>query len=245
MTLCWSVSRDSGYLAQKVALPSYVTANLFLNLDANSYSGSGVTWSDLSGNGRNATLTNGPTYSGANGGYFHFTDTSFQSAITASVPSLTTWSVECWYRATKSWSANTKVTALVCNEFDLVNKLNYSIGSNNAPSSYNIAGGFYDGSWHTTSGLSPTLNTWYQALVTYNGSIVTQYSNGVSQSTLTYSGTPQSGGAIRIARRWDNASNVATDFYDGDISIVRIYSGALSSAQVLQNFNAIRGRYGI
>ena len=247
MALCWSLSRDSGYLAQSQrSAPTYVTTNLFMNLDAgnaSSYGGAGTTWTDLSGNGRNATLTNGPSFTGLQGGYFHFTDTSFQYAITATVPSLTRWTIEGWYRPTKSLSG--KVTSVVSNEYDLISKLNYSLGSNNAPFSYNFAGGFFDGSWHSTSGLAPSLNTWYQGSVTYDGSTIVQYSNGASQSSLSYAGTSQSGGAIRIARRWDEAANVSSNFFDGDISVVRVYSVALTSAQILQNYNSVKGRYGL
>ena len=225
---------------------NYVNTNLFLNLDAgnsSSYSGTGTTWSDLSGNSRNATLVNNPTYNSSQNGYFHFTDTNFQYAVTATVPSLTNWTIEAWYRTTKSLTG--KVTSVICNEFDLTSKLNYSLGNNLSPSSYNLCGGYYNGSWRTTTGLAPTLNTWYQGAVTYNGSIITQYSNGVSQSTLSYVGTSQSGGAVRIARRWDENATTASNFFDGDISIVRIYNTALSSSQILQNYNAVRGRYGL
>ena len=52
-----------------------VTNNLVLHLDAgdsNSYSGSGTTWTDLSGQGNHATLINNPTYSSNNEGYLSF-----------------------------------------------------------------------------------------------------------------------------------------------------------------------------
>jgi hypothetical protein len=55
--------------------PSAVTSGLVLELDAantKSYTGSGTTWTDLSGNGNNGVLTNGPTYSSLNGGYIVF-----------------------------------------------------------------------------------------------------------------------------------------------------------------------------
>jgi hypothetical protein len=45
--------------------PRIVTDGLVLCLDAGnpkSYTGSGTTWTDLSGNGNNGTLTNSPTY---------------------------------------------------------------------------------------------------------------------------------------------------------------------------------------
>ena len=53
--------------------PSIVTSGLVLCLDpANlrSYTGSGTTWYDASGNGKNGTLTNSPMYSSSNGGIF-------------------------------------------------------------------------------------------------------------------------------------------------------------------------------
>ena len=243
MSFGWSIMKDSGYLSTLQTVPSvpYITTNLFLNLDANSYSGSGTTWADLSSNGRNATLINAPTYNSANGGYFHFTDTSFQYAVTAAVPSISDWTLEAWYRPTKSLTG--KVTAVACNEFTTV--LNYSLGNNFAPTSYNLCGGYYNGGWIRTTGLVPTLNTWYQGVVTYDGSTVIQYSNAVSQSTVSSSASCVSGGGVRIARRWDLANNDAANFFDGDISIVRIYSVALNSSQILQNFNAVRNRYGI
>ena len=52
-----------------------ITSGLVLFLDAgntSSYPGSGTTWTDLSGNGNNGTLTNGPTYTSSNGGAIVF-----------------------------------------------------------------------------------------------------------------------------------------------------------------------------
>ena len=57
---------------------SVITAGLQLYLDAgnaSSYPGSGTTWTDLSGNSRDGTLTNGPTYSSADGGSIVFDGT--------------------------------------------------------------------------------------------------------------------------------------------------------------------------
>ena len=55
--------------------PKIVTSGLVLALDAadkNSYRGSGTSWLDLSGNNNTGTLTNGPTFNGANLGTFVF-----------------------------------------------------------------------------------------------------------------------------------------------------------------------------
>ena len=54
--------------------PSIVRDKLVLYLDAanpKSYSGSGTTWTDISGNGNNGTIS-GATYSSNDGGYFDF-----------------------------------------------------------------------------------------------------------------------------------------------------------------------------
>ena len=55
--------------------PNIVKDGLVLHLDAanyKSYPGSGTTWSDLSGNGNNGTLTNGPTFDSGNRGSIVF-----------------------------------------------------------------------------------------------------------------------------------------------------------------------------
>jgi hypothetical protein len=222
-----------------------VTSGLLLNLDAgnsSSYSGSGTTWFDLTGNNRNATLFNTPTYNSGCNGYLSFLDTSIQYATIPNIGNQSTWTVEAWTRTTASLSG--KVTAVVCNQFNLTTTLNFSLGTNRAPGSYNLCVGYYNSAWRTTNGFTPTLNVWYQIVGTYDGSTLTQYSNANVNTTLSYTGTSQSGGEIRIARRWD-ATNVASDHYRGDISIVRIYNRALSAAEVGSNYNAIKGRYGL
>ena len=59
--------------------PRIVTSGLVLALDAadrNSYPRTGTTWTDLSGNGYNGTLTNSPTFSNSNGGSIIFDGTN-------------------------------------------------------------------------------------------------------------------------------------------------------------------------
>lgn len=65
-------ARNNKYVAPAEVFdsPAVVTNGLQLNLDASisaSYSGSGNTWRDLSGNNNHATLLNGPTYDAASG----------------------------------------------------------------------------------------------------------------------------------------------------------------------------------
>ena len=224
---------------------SIVTTNLILNLDAtntSSYSGSGSTWYDISGSGNNFTLVNSPSYSSNFNGYITFDDLSSQYGTGPNVGNLSTWTVEVWFRASKSLSG--KVTSLLTNVYDLSTKLNFSVGTNNSPGSYNLTAGYFDGSWHSTTGSSISTNTWYQVVGTYNGSTISYYINGSLVNSLNYTGTPQSGGGLRLARRWDDVVS-AGNLFAGDISVVRLYSTGLNSTQVSQNFSSCRYRYSL
>lgn len=216
----------------------------FVYLDAGnntSYSGSGSVWYDLEGASNNATLINTPTYSSSYSGILSFDDASSEYATIPNIGDLNTWTVEVWFRL--SSSLNGKVSSLVTNQYNLSTKLNFSLGTNNAPSSYNLVVGFFDGAWRNTTGFVPSLNTWYQVVGTYDGSVIRQYVNGVaSGGTLNYVGTPASGGEVRLMRRWDSTVT-SGNLIDGDLSIVKIYNTALDSTQVLNNYNENAARF--
>jgi hypothetical protein len=238
-----SVEGTYGYGRQITQSQPIVTSGLQLYLDAGnalSYNGSGSTWNDLSPFNRTATLFNSPSYNSANSGYLSFLDTSLQYASVPDIGSLSTWTIEAW--ANISLSLSGKVTSIVCNQFDLTSRLNFSLGTNNAPTSYNLSLGYYNGLWRTTAGIAPTLNTWTYFAGTYDGTVLRQYTNNTEVATFSYTGTPQSGGEIRIARRWDETT-VASNYLRGSISVIRIYNRALSAAELLQNYNAQKTRY--
>ena len=85
--------------------PSLITSGLILCLDAanlRSYPGSGTTWSDLSGNGLNATISNSPTYTTSNGGILTYSG-SVAGATATGTSSLFNvgtgdFTVECWMK---------------------------------------------------------------------------------------------------------------------------------------------------
>ena len=198
-----------------------------------SYPGSGTTWTDLSGNLRNGTLTNGPTYSSANGGSIVF-DGIDDYAIVGDL-SLSRYSIESWFRPTSFPNNGASTISSVYNG----SRVNFKIGYEAQGSV--MYGGFYDGGWRYTPAVTTVLNTWQQIIFTYNGSSLVIYSNGVLVGSTAYVGTPASDGqGIRIGRRWDFA-----EYFVGNISITRIYNRPLSAAEIQQNFNATRGRFGI
>jgi hypothetical protein len=156
--------------------------------------------------------------------------------------SLSNFTVSCWFKL-NTLPTTAGAAAVVSNVYNLSTNLNFSIGLNRSPSSANVCGGFYNGTWRTTAGFAPSIGVWYNVAVTYNGTRIIQYLDGSSQSTLDYTGTASSGGlGNRIGRRWDTAPN-SVDYINGQIPHVMIYNRALTSTEIVQNYNAIKDRY--
>jgi hypothetical protein len=234
-------------MATQYAFGQIVTSGLVYAVDSadrNSYTSGSTSWRDLTPNSRTGSFPNGIGYSGSNGGVLSFSSASLQSVTGSDLGSLTNFTVETWFNLT-TLPTTAGAACIVTNAYTgTPNALNFSIGLNNSPSSANIVGGFFDGAWRNTTGFAPVINTWYCTAVTYNGATVIQYLNGVSQSTLSYAGTPSSSGAgLRIARRWDTGAGV--DHINGLIPIVRVYNRALSATEMLQNYNAQKSRFGL
>jgi len=97
--------------------PKIVTDGLILALDAGnrfSYPGSGTTWSDLSGNGYNGTLINGPTFS--NGAIvFDGTDdyVLINNGFTNLFKNKSYWSTSIWIKVVAWGSGNDSYPVLV------------------------------------------------------------------------------------------------------------------------------------
>lgn len=207
-----------------------------------SYRNSGSSWYDVSLSGGTATLQNSPTYSSNSGGIINFNKLRSQYATLPNIGNKSRWTAEVWVKFNSSLTG--QISSVVTNQFNGSN-LNFSIGTNNAPSSYNIVVGFFDGAWRNTTGFAPTLNTWYQIAGTYDGSVIRQYVNGsTSEGSLNYVGTPSSGGEIRMMGRWDTLSG-SVNYIDGDLAIVRIYNRALSATEIQTNYNSQKSRFGL
>jgi len=101
-------------------------------------------------------------------------------------------------------------------------------------------GGSYVVNGTAITGLSAT--TWVHAVITDDGSgNVVMYEDGTQSTTATYSGTPYVyTGTPRIG---DYAPSAGSYPLDGRISQFRIYSDALTAAEVLQNYNATKTNF--
>lgn len=206
--------------------PNVVDNNLVLYLDAantQSYTGSGSTWTDLSGEGNNGTIS-GATHTSGAGGYFDFDGindyVSFSSYSQPAYSSSSTFTWSVWlYPVSNSddpiignRGTDLDFTKLTSNNFE-----------------------YYD----DTLGGTMTLNEWQNICITKNGTSFTYYKNGSSIATLTSSITKPS------KPFFIGGDNTATEYSDHRISMAMVYTAALTASEVKQNFNALRGRYGI
>lgn len=214
-----------------------VTSGLVLNLDAGntaSYPGSGITWTDLSGNGNNATLTNGPTYSSANNGSIVFDGTSNYGTVSNNITSGTgDFAVSVWVYKTE-----TSTNRYICD-----------FGANGGTIGA-ISGKFFyynpttgAGSVLYTSGPTCNINTWYNIVISRISGTTYFYSNSSLILSGTDAGNIGSSGTVLTIGNYGGGGNY---YHQGNISNILVYKNkGLSSAEVLQNYNVLRGRYGL
>ena len=238
--------------------PKPILNGLILNYDfANirSYSGSGLTINNIIQSSFGATVggfvsNSPPVFSSNNKGYLTFSSATGSSCFgrfTDFGTTLSTFTLEAWYYLTALPAANT-VQALITQVFTGSNQINFSLGFNGTrlTGSYDgkINGGFWNGSWRLTTGFTPSINTWYQSVVTYDGTIITQYTNGVSIDTYDPGAgnrTVTNGASGNyLMRRWDD-----NNFIDGRLAIVKIYNRTLNDNEVKRNYDSNKFRFGL
>lgn len=95
--------------------------------------------------------------------------------------------------------------------------------------------------FYTNFTISP--NTWYHLVGTFDGSVVRGYVNGVENSS-SYSlpgSIPNTAFQYSVGRM----GSYNGLYHNGDIAVNRLYNRALTAAEVTQNFNALRRRFGL
>jgi hypothetical protein len=221
-----------------------VTSNLVLWYDpsfATSYPGTGTTITNLANTNLPGTMSN-ITYTSP---YFAYNGTNSQVTVADNAllePGTGDWTMEVWINQTGSTGSQ-----VALGKFDpggLAADVSYAV---------RIIGGqaradFGNGTTAVnTANYALPLNTWTQLVYVFNNvannNIIT-YVNGVQQATTTHSFASILNTSANLYLGSYNGGEFS-QWFNGRIGITRLYNAALTAGQVLQNFNANRGLYGI
>ncbi len=194
---------------------------------------SGSTWTDISGNGNNATLQNSPTYISTNGGGIRTSGTSYISTG-YNLPSNFTVSVASSFNPTNYWSviwANESWTAQKGYIAYLSSANGIDFGSPPAPPTIPMN----------------DINTIHIWDFTVNGTTYALYKDGVLVQTGTFTAPPGglSTNGLYFGARHTNVGTGVTDYSPGTFYSMRVYNRALSEEEVKINFSALRSTYGL
>ncbi len=191
-----------------------------------------TTWNDMSGNGNNGTLTNGPQY--YNDGYLSFDG----SDDIISVP------------GSGSLNISTTLTAMVWVYYISGNGRIFQKDGPPYTRCWEIGG--YGGQfrmemWHSNGsatigyGNALAVNGWTHLALTFDGTDIKMYQNSALVSTINFPGDIRTDAntPIFLGGYWGG------EYLNGRISNALLYNRALTAAEVQQNFNANRSRFGI
>ena len=213
-----------------------VQANLILDASSErSYSGNGSTWFDLSGNGHNADIYGTPSFSLLGGAKCFVLDSVGDRFSVNVVNNLTTndLTLEAWIYPQDEISGGDRGAVIQGYCYLSWNKSNRRL-SNYWYSTNNK--GYHEPSTQMDR------NRWHHLMSVWNSSTgeLYQYINGVLENTVTTStssGTYYSG--LNIGWEGDGRQ------FSGGISVIKVYNNVVSGEQVLQNYNAQKGRFGL
>jgi hypothetical protein len=215
---------------------------LQLYLDANnttSYPGAGTTWFDLSGQGNDVAMQNSGSisYTSSGGGYFTLASNGyFNRATTTGVPTGTSaytmsvwvqWSTGTWPVSGGMIGIGNSITTNLTNQFRTVNTnglVNY----------------WYGNDLSATSTLSPA-SQWFNAVAQWDGTTRKIWVNGTQIASAAATGLNVTSSLLQVA-----AANIGgSEPLQGNIGQALIYNRALTTAEIQQNYNAVRSRYGV
>tara|TARA_R100000742_G_C4243898_1_gene63105 strand:+ start:34 stop:750 length:717 start_codon:yes stop_codon:yes gene_type:complete len=232
--------------------PKIVTDNLVLYYDAGntkSYPGSGTTWTDLMGNGVTGTLEDGATFNSGNGGYIVFGDSDgYVSTINDIVLEEEDFTMGFWAFADNVASNNRSLASSVTNMdgSGFNDPGSWQIATNSSKLRLSIKNNAGDGGGNISSTSTLSTGTWYYFVVTgATGGNCKIYFNGEEEASGTNvggdNGTDLDCPNFAIGKNRGYGAE-----WEGGIAIVQIYKGkALSVAEIKQNYNTTKGRFGL
>jgi hypothetical protein len=227
--------------------PSIITQNLVLCLDAansKSYPGSGTTWTDLSGNGNTGTLVNGVGYSGSNLGSLSFdgVDDYVQLPLITLLRASST--ISAWiniddFTTGKNNKGRTFIRRTGFNFNNLFAFYNggYSFETSTNSNPHEISGR-QNGN---VSSSAISAGSWFHFSLVFDSNIFYGYVNGVQTGSAAIADN------LSFDRIGDGSGFADTypAYMKGKIANFKVYNRALTAAEIQQNFNALKSRFGL
>lgn len=225
--------------------PKIVTDGLVLCLDAGnpkSYPGSGTAWTDLSRNGNNGTLTNGPTFSSANSGSIVFDGANDYANCGGGGGQSGSFAVSAWFKRNGAQSGVSGV--IFCRSGANPNYKQNFVLSISGATNYARFSTSIDAYKFIDSTAAIADNIWYEIMGTYDSSTKTLqiYINGVLQNSTTITTNPPTDGS-QLITLGSSDGTVPGNFFKGSISAAKLYNRLLTPVEILQNYNATKGRF--
>jgi hypothetical protein len=215
--------------------PKIITDGLVLCLDTGnpkSYPGSGTIWTDLSRNNRDGTLTNGPTYNSSNGGNITFDGTNDQVIVTGSITTST--ATFCAWIKRNGSQGDYRGIIFSRGGGGNVSGMNFYINNQ-------LGYHWNDGAYGWASSLVVPDLAWSMCVISVSTTFATAYlcqASGISSAINNLSHSSTTLASIRIGL--DTNQN---RYFRGDIAQSLIYNRALSASEIIQNYNATKGRF--
>jgi hypothetical protein len=228
-----------------------VRDGLVLDLDAgmnSSFNNTGTTWYDLSPYANNGTLVNGVGYASSNGGALTFDGVDDYVGINTT-SSLNwgagDWTVEvCFFLPSVYATNNTYTTIFETNDSKLfIGTLRSGLTGTSGFYTYDTGQMFISSAYSGYTVGSFTYDCagkWTHLSLVKNGATTYCYLNGslyASKASVTY--TNQSNSGVY------GISLIDGEPLNGKIGMSKVYNKALTASEILQNYNALRGRYGL
>ena len=216
-----------------------VTDGLVLNLDASdklSYSGSGTTWTDRSENGYDGTLTNGPTFDNGNGGSIEFDGSNDYASF------IVTKTAECTF-AVWAKTSETSVASLYGMLFNAgANGLGPNLFFYQSKISWNIWDGANNPFCTTPSLVVDGKFHYYVVVCDASAEEATLYIDGEEYGTANHT-TSNHQAKLTANTNLYVGGNTGNFIWNGNVSSFKMYNKVLTTSEILQNYNATKGRF--
>ena len=236
--------------------PNIIEDNLLLYLDAantKSYTGTGATWTDMSG-ANNGTLIGSPTYSSNNGGYFDLDGTEYIKLPIADDANFGShWSFDMWVYLDRD-SVDTQTYANYYSPQGLFTMSSEADWNGGTSTNSGFAFG-WNQVWYKQNGgvtqtkmdwTGPSVRTWHHFGMTLNNGTGTFFINGVSvTSAADFQDSFDGSSGQKAICITDTSVGSKRGRFEGYISNFKFYTKTLSAAEVKQNYNALKGRFGL